>query len=411
MIRRLVRIFLLLLIPLTWVTLPLFADNSQPAPKTITPYDHDYFTLRGGLENCRARFEHDKVGRVAFMGGSITEGGGWRDLVCKDLQARFPNTKFDFINAGIASTGSTPGAFRLTRDVFARGPVDLLFEEAAVNDDTNAYSDVAQVRGMEGIVRHAREINPAIDIVLLHFVDPGKMEQINRGQTPAVIANHEKVAEHYAVPSIDLAREVTERIRAGEFTWAKDFRDLHPSPFGHALYARSVGRLFDAAWKQPVAPDAAPRKHPLPPEPLDPKSYFRGRLGKIDEAQRISGWQIDPSWKPHDGAGTRRGFVDVPMLTATEPRATLKLKFHGTAIGIFVAAGPDAGVVEYSIDGSSPATQDLFTHWSGGLHIPWAYVLNGDLTDGDHELTLRVADKQNPASKGHACRIVNFLLN
>ncbi len=206
------------------------ADGPKtPIARSIVPYGHDYFALRGGLENCRIRFEREKAGRVAFLGGSITEGDGWRNLVCKDLQARFPDTKFDFINAGISSTGSTPGAFRLLRDVFARGQVDLLFEEAAVNDDTNAYSDAAQIRGMEGIVRHARQVNPEIDIVLLHFVDPGKMKQINAGQTPAVIANHEKVANYYQAPSIDLARKVTERIRAGEFTWEKDFRDLHPA--------------------------------------------------------------------------------------------------------------------------------------------------------------------------------------
>ena len=212
--------------------------------------------MRGGLDNCRYRFEHAKTGRVAFLGGSITEGGLWRELVCKDLQKRFPQTKFDFINAGISSTGSTPGAFRLLRDVFSRGPVDLLFEEAAVNDDTNGFSDQAQIRGMEGIVRHARLLQPEIDIVMLHFVDPGKMVLINQGKTPAVIANHEKVAALYQVASIDLAREVTERIRAGEFTWEKDFRDLHPAPFGHALYARSVGRLLDAAWQKPLAADA-----------------------------------------------------------------------------------------------------------------------------------------------------------
>ena len=186
---------------------------------------------------------------------------------------------------------------------------------------------------------------------------------------------------------------------------------MHPAPFGQALYARSIGRLFDAAWKEPCAVSAAIVPHQLPPQPLDAKSYFRGRLGDIRDAKLASGWKIDSSWKPTDKAGTRAGFVNVPMLVADEAGATLKLKFSGTAIGIFVAAGPDAGTVEYSIDGSPFASQDLFTQWSPGLHIPWAYVLTGDLSDGKHELTLRIAEKKNPASTGHACRIVDFLLN
>ncbi len=375
------------------------------------PYGHEYFTLRGGLNNCRIRFKLDRTGRVAFMGGSITEGGAWREMVCEDLRKRFPQTKFEFINAGISSTGSTPGAFRLTRDVLSKGRVDLLFEEAAVNDQYNGYDDRAQVRGMEGIVRHALLANPEMDVVLLHFADPPKLELIAKGQTPPVIANHEKVAGHYALASIDLALEVAERIKAGEFTWAGDFKNLHPSPFGHRLYARSIGRLFDAAWKMPLPAGAKPQAHTLPAAPLDEKSYSRGRLGELKDAERVSGWKIEPAWKPGDRAGTRRGFVNVPTLTADQSGATLKLKFTGTAVGLFVAAGPDAGVVEFSVDDQPARQQDLFTPWSRGLHIPWAYVLQADLPPGPHELTLWIAKDKNAASRGHACRIVHFLLN
>jgi len=131
----------------------------------------------------------------------------------------------------------------------------------------------------------------------------------------------------------------------------------------------------------------------------------------IKEARVASGWKIDPSWKPAAKVGTRRGFVNVPMLVAEEPGAALTLKFTGTAVGVFVAAGPDAGMLEFSVDGSPQRSLDLFTHWSGGLHIPWAYVLDANLADGAHELTLRISDKKNAESKGHAARVVNFLAN
>ena len=81
-----------------------------------------------------------KVGRVAFLGGSITYNSGWRDSVMQYLEDRFPETVFEFVSAGIPSMGSTPAAFRLSRDVLDNGPVDLLFEEAAVNDATNGRS-------------------------------------------------------------------------------------------------------------------------------------------------------------------------------------------------------------------------------------------------------------------------------
>lgn len=389
-----------------------FADQ---VTEPTTPYGYDYFSLRGGLHRCRAKFEQEKTGRVAFLGGSITAADGWRNLVCDDLKQRFPETKFEFVAAGISSLGSTPGAFRFQRDVISQGPVDLLFEEAAVNDDTNGFSDQEQIRGMEGIVRQAFIANPNMDVVLLHFVDPGKMSQIREGKTPAVITNHERVAEHYQIPSINLAREVTERIEAGEFTWKDDFRDLHPTPFGHALYAKSVSRLFSAAWNSPITKTELPAR--VLPTPLDRASYFHGRLVSpvelVDSKQLtlMDGWKLESPWAPSDKAGTRTGFVNVPALVAEQSGATMKLKFSGIGVGIFVASGPDTGMVEYRVDQGDWQQQELFTQWSPSLHLPWAKMLAADLAEGDHELELRVSDAAAPKSLGHAIRIVHFLIN
>ena len=254
-----------------------------------------------------------------------------------------------------------------------------------------------------------------MDIVLLHFVDPGKMVEIRAGKTPSVITNHERVAEHYRIPSIDLSREVTERIDAGEFTWEKDFVNLHPSRFGHQLYANSIDRMFAAAWKE-KGPARATGLRTLP-DPLDRASYFHGRLisptevVESKEATLVSGWRLDPRWKPTGKTGTRAGFVDVPALVAQEPGATMKLKFNGIGIGIFIAAGPDTGNIEFRIDQGSWRTLELFTQWSPSLHLPWAKMLASELNDGTHELELRVSQQADPESTGNAIRIIHFLRN
>ena len=376
----------------------------------LTPQGIEYFKLREGLRNSMIRFSKGGEARVVFMGGSITNMQGWRDLVCNSLRNRFPQTRFDCINAGIPSTGSTPGAFRVLRDAFGKGSVDLLFEEAAVNDDANGFSPLEQLRGMEGIVRHARLTNPNIDIVLLHFVDPGKMQDYREGKTPTVIQSHEKVAAHYGIPSIDLAREVTERVDAGEFAWDKDFKDLHPSPFGQTVYHRSILRMLDAAWKEPPAPAAEIRPHPLPAL-LDEKSYYHGRLVDVSTVERGEGWILNPNWQPVDKTPTRPGFVNIPMLVSESPGATARFRFEGTAVGIFVAAGPDAGTVEFSTDGGEFRSLDLFTRWSPKLHIPWACVLDADLAPGAHELVLRISERRNPQSTGTAVRVCHMLVN
>jgi hypothetical protein len=114
-----------------------------------------HINIRGNLNNSRIVFENEKVGRVAFLGGSITEMKGWHNEVMDQLKQRFPTTKFEFVEAGIGSTGSTPGAFRIKKDALMNGKVDLLFVEAAVNDHTNGFDSIAQIRGMEGEIRQA----------------------------------------------------------------------------------------------------------------------------------------------------------------------------------------------------------------------------------------------------------------
>lgn len=331
------------------------------------------------------------------------------DGAIRYFQEKFPETKFDFISAGIGSMGSVPHAFRLERDVLSKGPVDLLFIEAAVNDSSNIPDHPDQMlRGMEGVVRHARTANPLTDIIHLHFVMPSHMDDYKKGSVPASIAQHEKIAVAYGNPTLHLSREVADRIGAGEFSWDQDFKGLHPSPFGHQLYANSIARILDAAFAKPPAAVAKP--HPLP-APVDAKSYALGRFGNIADARIIKGFTLDPAWKPADGKSTRAGFVNVPALVGTEPGAEFEFSFDGTGAGLFIAAGPDAGRIECSMDGGDHRAIETFTHWSTGLHLPWAVILGDGLKAGHHTAKVRIADGHNAKGTGTALRVFHLLLN
>ncbi len=386
-----------------------FIRNSFPEinPKLESK---NYHTFRSKMHNVQMVFEREKKGRVAFLGGSITAMNGWRDSICNYLQKRFPETKFDFIAAGIPSMGSTPGAFRFERDVLKNGKVDLLFEEAAVNDRVNGFGSETQILGMEGIVRHARESNPAIDIVIMHFVDPDKMAEYRKGITPPEIENHEKVAAHYQISTINLAKEVTDRIDNEEFTWENDFKNLHPSPFGQHIYYQSMKSFLDECWSSFVADDDKLTAYPLPAK-LNEASYNKGILIPAIEAKPVKGWQAVQNWTPTDNIGTRDDFTKVPMLVAETPGGTLKFDFEGNAIGIAVASGSDAGMIEYRIDKGDWKKQDLYTQWSSQLHLPWFYTMGYGLNAGKHRLEIRVLPEKNIQSKGTACRIRYFYVN
>lgn len=368
------------------------------------------YTLRGDYRNSYQMFEKERVGTVAFLGGSITEMKGWRDMICEDLKQRFPYTKFTFIDAGIPSTGSTPGAFRLADDVLSKAKVDLLFVEAAVNDDTNGFNAIEQVRGMEGIVHHALLSNPSMDIMMLHFIYDPFIPKLDGGQMPDVILNHERVANHYLIPSVNLATEIAARMREGEFNW-EQFGGTHPKPLGHAYYAATINKVLDEIYASCVAAGTAVKPHVLPAVPLDGYSYTNGKLVDIRQAHINKGWQLVPSWTPRLIAETRPGFVDVPMLETDRPGAKLTLDFEGTAVGIFCVSGPAAGILEYSIDGAPFKKLDTFTAWSGGLYIPWVYMFDTELPKGKHRLMLRMSKDHHPQSKGTACQIRQFVVN
>ncbi len=370
----------------------------------------DFNLKRGGLINSALTFENGKSGRVAFLGGSITYNPGWRDSVCKVIQRRFPETDFDFLSAGIPSFGSLPDAFRVNQDILSKGKVDLLFVEAAVNDRTNEYSDLEQLRSMEGIVRQVRTINPQADIVFMYFVDPDKINDYNKGIIPGEIVNHEKVAAYYNLPAVNLAEEVSERIYNKEFTWEGDFINLHPSLFGQQVYFRSIAGLLEGCWKSENFINKVKTDYLLPPA-LDIFSYGKGTLIPVNNSYKTDGWMFDNEWIPEDKAQTREGFVKVPMVVGTSQGKILKFRFNGTAVGIAVAAGPDAGIIEYSIDNSEWKRKDLFTKWSNYLHLPWFITLNDELKPGSHTLMMRLASERNKLSKGNACRIRYFYVN
>ena len=392
---------------------PLRAADFIERHSSGTPTPTGYGALRGGLANCRIRFEQELKGRVAFLGGSITSRGAWQAEVCQYLRSRFPKTDFEFIDAGVPSMGSTPGAFRLESEVLGLGRVDLLFQEAGVNDSTNGRSPQEMIRGMEGVLRQAVLNNPAMDCIVMHFVDPGKMRTYRAGQVPEVVQRHELVADHYGVSTIHLALEVTERIDGGQFTWSDDFKNLHPAPFGHRLYAASIRRLLSEAWDEPWKYESKITAHALP-KPMDDQSYDRAMIVALDQARVLKGFDQASSCDPRAdgiGGGVRAGFVNVPMLVGTEAGSRLVLDFKGRAVGLWVAAGPDAGVLEHRIDQGPWESTDLFTRWSAGLHLPWVYLLGTDLDGEAHQLEIRIASEKNPKSKGRACRIVRFVVN
>ena len=80
-------------------------------------------------------------------------------------------------------------------------------------------------------------------------------------------------------------------------------------------------------------------------------------------------------------------------------------------MGIAIAAGPDAGFIEFKIDDGEWKKQDLFTKYSTSYHLPWYYTLADGLPNEKHTLQIRLIDEKNPLSVGNSCVLRYFFVN
>lgn len=384
----------------------LVSSFSDAADRSIPRNVHE----KSRFVNSRIRFECDKVGHVAFIGGSITEMNGYRPMVMNYLQERFPETKFQFTDAGISSTCSTAGAFRLQTDVLEHGKVDLFFIEFAVNDDQDAMHSYEQaLRGMEGIVRQTLSHSPHAELVFTYFVNPGMLEKLQAGEVPTSIAAHQKVAKHYGITTIHLAQEVADRIDGGTLTW-KEYGGVHPAPAGNRIPASMISKTLNTYWSEPLSKDAKLVECRLP-EPLDSESHDRGQYLSHDSVTAGTGWSRKvPNWKNMTGQ-VRSRHKELELWVCEQPGLEARITFTGTAFGVECLAGPDAGTIEYSVDGEKWQSFNLSHRFSKGLHYPRTVVLTSGLEDEKHEVKVRLADKQSDFGQKPAVRIIHFVVN
>lgn len=377
---------------------------------------------RASLANARRVFETTGRGNVAFLGGSITEMPGWRVKVMDELKKRFPKTEFTFTCAGISSTCSDAGAYRLQEHVLAHGRPDLFFVEYAVNDAGDGYYlkgrhdpstyGVHALRGVEGVVRHMREAAPQADIVMTFFVNGGQLNQLRKGERPKTYAIDGQVAERYGITTVSIGDALVSAERAGTFDWKKYGADCHPHAEGCVFIAGIYSELFDLEWKGTPRANSLV-KHALP-KPIDPLSYSRGRFLDFSKIECGDGWRVAGiDWKRVPGK-CRQNYRNGPVLFAERPGATCKFRFKGTAVGAFILAGPDSGSVDVSIDGGAFKNFELFSPYSKGprgLHYPFVETFADGLANREHTVILRVGSGKNPASTGNAVRLWRLCAN
>jgi len=362
--------------------------STGPAQPVYKPAPAKMVRPRGGMPNVLAKLAGGKEVAVAYLGGSITAQAGWRVMTLKWFRETYPKAKVREINAAIGGTPSGLGVFRLEQDVLRHKP-DLVFVEFAVNDGGTRPEGIW--RAMEGIVRQIWTRDPTIDICYVYTIYTRNMpNDYAKGLRPRSTSSMEMIAEHYRIPSIDVAMRVVELERAGKLIYkspkdvsgkivfARD--DCHPLPAGHKVYTDVITRAIVS-----MNTVGKPGAHSIG-KPFVADHWQAAKIVPLARSMMTSGWRKLPKDK---GLGKRFARYMPEIWAATKPGEKITFRFRGSKVLLYDLLGPDGGQAIVTVDGKrreKPAKR--FDHYCTYHRIA----------------TLNVADKLDP-DKVHTVEI------
>jgi len=365
----------------------------------------DYYQLRGGIPNSQYYFKNDKVGNqyLFFIGNSALAGTGLKNQSLRYSSQMVKGFKKHFPAAGMNETrhmypgGSWFGLFRCSRgqpvfgEVICSGHLAILDFAA---DDRGA--DIEQVKSsLEGVVRQVTLYRATHSRILVYTLTPDMLQAYKAGQTPAYIQVSERIAEHYGIPSLNLAKFAADKIIAGEISFEAFSADgVNPTDAGAKIYADAVAAFCDALLTAHPVPEK-PKAYVLP-APLFPQTDDNGRIIAYENLQvNRSG-----SWKPGQASpiGPFRH-----LLISAQPGDSLTLKFKGSEIGLVDVVDKDSADYEYAVDGAGVKKLAAPKDVTAPTMRPVSLAKGLD-RNAEHELVLKIA------SPGTA-RMGGFLLN
>lgn len=372
----------------------LWAKASAETP-AYAPAKAELSRPRDGLGNVLGKLRRGESVKIAYLGGSITAAPGWRVQTLKWFQEQYPEAKLEEINAAIGGTGSDLGVFRVQRDALRHEP-DLLFVEFAVND--GGASPETIWRAMEGIVRQTWAANPRTDICFVYTYRVGYEKDLAEGNCPRAASAMEMLAEHYRIPSINMALRVVELQKAGKLVYQSDEETeagvvrfsqdgVHPLEAGHRIYTDVVAEAV-----QKMA-DAQPTDHrPKLERPFVADHWQAANMVPLAPEMLSGNWRQLPDDSPLARSFSGRMGT---IWEASEPGSRLTFKFRGSIARVYDLLGPDGGQVIVTVDGKTREKPvPRFDSYCTYHRIATLPVSEGAAADAIHTVVIEVHPEQ-----------------
>ena len=376
--------------------------------RTLRPVSAELVRARDGLGNVLAKLRAGGEVRLGYLGGSITAAGGWRVQTRAWFAEQFPSAQVREINAAIGGTGSDLGVFRVHRDVLQHKP-DLLFVEFAVNDGGAAPERIWQA--MEGIVRQTWAADPRTDICFVYTYRVGYEQELGQGQCPRAAAAMEMLADHYGIPSINVALRVVQLQRDGKLVFQSDAPapdgiirfssdGVHPLDDGHRIYTEVIAGAVQAMQSGSQAVDHARKLG----EPWVADHWQAAKMVPLTREMLSGAWSpLDEQSPLARSFGPRMG----TLWETEQPGSKLTFRFRGSQAKLYDLLGPDGGQVIVTVDGQ---TRDKpvprFDSYCTYHRIATLAVADGLDPDQIHTATVEVHPDQ-PDRQSVAFRLKN----
>ncbi len=339
------------------------------------------------LNNTAHKLKKDKKLRVAYFGGSITEGAGssdptktcYRAMTTAWLREKYPDAEVTEIYAAIGGTGTSFGIFRQRQDVISKSP-DLIFIEFAVNDFGDSYERV--LPQMESMLRQIRRELPMADVVVLISTALMVIEHVEAGGSFESRDAHVKAAGYYGVPVVDFGKVLYERVRAEGVPYSAYAPDeLHPGDNGYAVMTEYLLGALDGMLE--VCPEDL-TAHEMP-EKLSERASERGDIipgDKLENLEMTGGFYYKVEKNDRF-----EGFIET-----FDEGGTFSFTFEGIGVGFFRVGGDTGAELLVSIDGGEFVANETWDNYDRSFMKLGAAVVTKDLPYGVHTVTVKAPD-------------------
>ncbi len=342
----------------------------------------NYYTKRSSFNNTIYRLQNDKNLKIAYIGGSVTDGTGaqtanacWREKVGNWFCKAFPNADIENIRASVGGTGSGFGMYRIDSDLLQKNVPDLVFVEFSVNDNFQKYTESEVKCQIETIYKKIYSKNPYAEIVMIYVTDNG------RGNDN-VVKWHESIAEKYKINAIflnDLIYDYMDK-EGKEFSYY--FADgVHPNDKGYAVYSNGIIAVLQSEICG-NSDEKIEKKLPNASSALK----MNANLYKATSATQIK----TTGFKKDTSKFSWLGNVYGGSISADTSDCTVTICFKGTDLGILWEMGPDIGSIEYTVDGKSTYKANGYLDYSNPVEL----MLAKNLESGEHTVKIRTVDSK-----------------